>query len=42
MATNDEVQDVLAKLFKAHPGHGVVPGSDAPAIVNAYLHVPQF
>ena len=31
--------DLLAKLFKAHPWHGVVPGADAPAVVNAYIEI---
>jgi len=38
MSTNGEaLHDVLAKLFKAHPWHGIVPGADAPAVVNAYI-----
>ena len=40
MPTNDEaLHDLLAKLFKAHPWHGVVPGADAPAVVNAYIEI---
>ena len=40
MPTNDEaLQDLLAKLFQAHPWHGVVPGADAPAVVNAYIEI---
>ena len=40
MPTNDKtLPDLLAKLFKAHPWHGVVPGADAPAVVNAYIEI---
>jgi inorganic pyrophosphatase len=40
MATNREgLHRLLAKLFKAHPWHGVVPGADAPAVVNAYIEI---
>ena len=30
---------LLAKLFQAHPWHGVAPGPDAPAVVNAYIEI---
>ena len=40
MPTNDQaLNDLLAKLFLAHPWHGVVPGLDAPAVVNAYIEI---
>ncbi|MDQ1560538.1 MAG: inorganic pyrophosphatase [Pyrinomonadaceae bacterium] len=40
MPTNDEaLHDLLAKLFQAHPWHGVVPGADSPAAVNAYIEI---
>jgi len=40
MQTNDEaLQDLLAKLFQAHPWHGVAPGGDAPAVVNAFIEI---
>jgi inorganic pyrophosphatase len=40
MPTNDEaLRDLLAKLFKAHPWHGVTPGADAPTVVNAYIEI---
>src|SRR3954451_5491169 len=39
MQTNDPLNDLLAKLFKAHPWHGVVPGPEAPAIVHAYIEI---
>ena len=40
MSENDEVLDnLLAKLFKAHPWHGVIPGADTPAVVNAYIEI---
>jgi len=39
--TNDEaLHELLAKLFQAHPWHGVAPGGeDAPSIVNAYIEI---
>ena len=40
MAGNDSaLDDLLAKLFKAHPWHGVTPGPDSPAVVNAYIEI---
>ena len=40
MPTNDEaLRDILSKLFKAHPWHGVTPGADAPAVVSAYIEI---
>lgn len=40
MPTNDEaLNDLLAKLFQAHPWHGVAPGTNAPAVVNAYIEI---
>ena len=40
MSPNDEaLQKLLAKLFKAHPWHGVAPGADAPVVVNAYIEI---
>ena len=40
MSKNEEpLHDLLAKLFKAHPWHGIVPGVDAPRIVNAYIEI---
>jgi inorganic pyrophosphatase len=33
------LDDLLAKLFKAHPWHGIVPGTDAPRVVNAYIEI---
>jgi inorganic pyrophosphatase len=41
MPTNDEaLHDLLAKLFQAHPWHGVAPGgADAHATVNAYIEI---
>ena len=37
--TDSELQELLATLFQAHPWHGVVPGPDAPAILNAYMEI---
>ena len=39
MPTNKALNDLLAKLFKAHPWHGVVPGPDVPAVVHAYIEI---
>ena len=40
MPTSDEaLHELLAKLFQAHPWHGVPPGTDAPAIVNAFIEI---
>jgi inorganic pyrophosphatase len=39
MSTGDGLQDLLAKLFQAHPWHGITPGPDAPAVVNAYIEI---
>jgi inorganic pyrophosphatase len=40
MPTNDEpLRDLLAKLFQAHPWHGVAPGPDAPNVVNTYIEI---
>ena len=37
--TGDALQALLAKLFQAHPWHGIPPGPDAPAVVNAYIEI---
>ena len=29
----------MNNLFQAHPWHGVTPGEDSPAIVNAYIEI---
>jgi inorganic pyrophosphatase len=34
-----ELNDLLSLLFQAHPWHGVAPGADAPATVNAYIEI---
>jgi inorganic pyrophosphatase len=40
MPTNEEaLRELLAKLFQAHPWHGVAPGPDAPAVVNAFIEI---
>jgi inorganic pyrophosphatase len=40
MATDDEaLAKLLGRLFKAHPWHGIAPGVDAPAVVNAYIEI---
>jgi inorganic pyrophosphatase len=35
----DALQQLFAKLFQAHPWHGIEPGADAPAVVNAYIEI---
>ena len=35
----EALHELLAKLFQAHPWHGVAPGADAPAVVNAYIEI---
>ncbi|MDT7689259.1 MAG: inorganic pyrophosphatase [Acidobacteriota bacterium] len=30
---------LLALMFQAHPWHGIPPGEDAPAVVNAYIEI---
>ncbi|MBA3321706.1 MAG: inorganic diphosphatase, partial [Pyrinomonadaceae bacterium] len=40
MLTDDSsLNDLLATLFQAHPWHGVAPGENAPAVVNAYIEL---
>jgi inorganic pyrophosphatase len=40
MATMDaELEKLLGTLFQAHPWHGVTPGRDAPAVLNAYMEI---
>jgi inorganic pyrophosphatase len=39
MPPTDPLNDLLAKLFQAHPWHGVVPGPETPAIVHAYIEI---
>lgn len=39
-AGNDErLRELLAKLFQAHPWHGVAPGVEVPGVVNAYIEI---
>ncbi|MDX6695794.1 MAG: inorganic pyrophosphatase [Blastocatellia bacterium] len=37
--TNTELDDLFSLLFQAHPWHGVTPGADAPATLNAYIEI---
>ncbi len=39
MPTNTPLHDLLAKLFQAHPWHGVMPGPEAPTVVHAYIEI---
>ena len=36
---SDSIWKLLRLLFKAHPWHGVSIGSDAPAVVTAYIEI---
>ena len=39
-ANNDAaLNELLGLLFQAHPWHGVAPGEDAPALVNAFIEI---
>ncbi|MDQ3685498.1 MAG: inorganic pyrophosphatase [Acidobacteriota bacterium] len=39
-ASNDAaLNELLGLLFQAHPWHGVAPGEDAPALVNAFIEI---
>ena len=38
-ADDDRLRELLAKLFQAHPWHGVAPGLDAVGLVNAYIEI---
>lgn len=33
------MSDPLTLFFQAHPWHGIVPGPDAPSVVNAYIEI---
>ncbi|HEX8143440.1 MAG TPA: inorganic pyrophosphatase [Pyrinomonadaceae bacterium] len=37
--TNAALDELLAVLFQAHPWHGVSPGKDAPATINAFIEI---
>ncbi len=39
MTKQDSTLNNSARLFQAHPWHGVSPGNDAPATVNAYIEI---
>jgi inorganic pyrophosphatase len=36
---DQKLHDLLALIFQAHPWHGIVPGREAPAVVNAYIEL---
>ena len=38
-ADDAALHDLLAKLFQAHPWHGIAPGAEAPDVVNAYIEI---
>jgi inorganic pyrophosphatase len=35
----ESVENLFTFMFQAHPWHGVSPGSDAPATLNAYMEI---
>ena len=37
--SEDPTKRSSARLFQAHPWHGLTPGSDAPEMVNAYIEI---
>jgi inorganic pyrophosphatase len=40
MTENDRtLGELLARLFQAHPWHGVAPFDDSPTVVNAYIEI---
>jgi inorganic pyrophosphatase len=40
MANEDaDLHQLFKLLFQAHPWHGVSPGKDAPATINAYIEI---
>lgn len=36
---DQSIEQMFGHLFRAHPWHGVSPGSDAPSLVNAYIEI---
>lgn len=38
-ASDEKLRELLAKMFQAHPWHGVPSGDDAPGVVNAYIEI---
>jgi inorganic pyrophosphatase len=39
MPESDPTKRSSARLFQAHPWHGLTPGKDAPETVNAYIEI---
>jgi len=37
--SEDPTKRSSARLFQAHPWHGLTPGNDAPEMVNAYIEI---
>jgi inorganic pyrophosphatase len=33
------LENLLTLMFQAHPWHGIPPGTEAPAVVNAYIEI---
>lgn len=38
-ADDERLRELLAKLFQAHPWHGVAPGPAVPQVVTAYIEI---
>jgi inorganic pyrophosphatase len=39
VSAEQRLHNLLALMFQAHPWHGIVPGGEAPEIVNAYIEL---
>src|SRR5215210_7006500 len=39
MTDDKSLEELLARLFQAHPWHGVPAGTEAPRVVNAYIEI---
>ena len=38
-ADDAKLHELLAILFQAHPWHGVMPGTEAPSVIKAYIEI---
>jgi inorganic pyrophosphatase len=38
-ADDAKLNELLAILFQAHPWHGVMPGTEAPSVIKAYIEI---
>jgi inorganic pyrophosphatase len=37
--SHESIENLFTFMFQAHPWHGVSPGADAPATLNAYMEI---